>query len=41
MPDVTHLELLAVVGPDVQQIHKQDTERYILTNLNIVNMRTQ
>lgn len=40
MPDVTHLELLVVVGPDVQQVHKQDTERYILTNLNIVNMNT-
>lgn len=36
MPDITHLELLVVVGPDVQQVHKQDTERYILTNLNIV-----
>lgn len=41
MPDVTHLELLVLVGPDVQQVHKQDTERYILTNLNIVNMSTQ
>lgn len=40
MPDVTHLELLVLVGPDVQQVHKQDTERYILTNLNIVNMST-
>lgn len=40
MPDVTHLELLVVVGPDVHQVHKQDTERYILTNLNIVNMKT-
>lgn len=40
MPDVTHLELLVVVGPDVQQVHKQDTERYILTNLNIVNLST-
>ena len=38
MPDVTHLELLVVVGPEVQQVHKQDTERYILTNLNIVSM---
>uniref|UniRef100_A0A4W6FPC0 ADAM metallopeptidase with thrombospondin type 1 motif, 13 n=1 Tax=Lates calcarifer TaxID=8187 RepID=A0A4W6FPC0_LATCA len=37
IPDVTHLELLVVVGPDVQQIHKQDTERYILTNLNIAS----
>lgn len=41
MPDVTHLELLVVAGPDVQQVHKQDTERYILTNLNIVNITTQ
>lgn len=41
MPDITHLELLVVVGPDVQQVHKQDTERYILTNLNIVNMSIQ
>ncbi|XP_037338598.2 A disintegrin and metalloproteinase with thrombospondin motifs 13 isoform X2 [Pungitius pungitius] len=37
MPDVTHLELLVVVGPDVQRFHKQDTERYILTNLNIAS----
>ncbi|XP_077417483.1 A disintegrin and metalloproteinase with thrombospondin motifs 13 isoform X3 [Vanacampus margaritifer] len=37
MPDVTHLELLVVVGPDVRQVHKQDTERYILTNLNIAS----
>ncbi|XP_068558937.1 A disintegrin and metalloproteinase with thrombospondin motifs 13 isoform X2 [Cebidichthys violaceus] len=36
-PDITHLELLVVVGPDVQQVHKQDTERYILTNLNIAS----
>lgn len=35
-PDISHLELMVVVGPDVQQVHKQDTERYILTNLNIV-----
>lgn len=40
MRDVTHLELLVVVGPDVQQVHKQDTERYILTNLNIVSLST-
>ena len=39
-PDITHLELLVVVGPDVQQVHKQDTERYILTNLNIVSLST-
>ncbi|KAM6431007.1 A disintegrin and metalloproteinase with thrombospondin motifs 13 isoform 2-T2 [Liasis olivaceus] len=32
---VKHLELLVVVGPDVYQFHKEDTERYILTNLNI------
>lgn len=37
--DVTHLELLVVVGADVQQVHKQDTERYMLTNLNIVSVR--
>ncbi|XP_019949577.2 A disintegrin and metalloproteinase with thrombospondin motifs 13 [Paralichthys olivaceus] len=37
MPDITHLELLVVVGPDVQQVHKQDTEKYILTNLNIAS----
>ncbi|XP_042343691.1 A disintegrin and metalloproteinase with thrombospondin motifs 13 [Plectropomus leopardus] len=37
MPDITHLELLVVVGPDVYQVHKQDTERYILTNLNIAS----
>ncbi|XP_075960748.1 A disintegrin and metalloproteinase with thrombospondin motifs 13 [Anarhichas minor] len=37
MPDITHLELLVVVGPEVQQVHKQDTERYILTNLNIAS----
>ncbi|XP_063050702.1 A disintegrin and metalloproteinase with thrombospondin motifs 13 [Engraulis encrasicolus] len=35
--DVSHLELLVVVGADVQQIHRQDTERYILTNLNIAS----
>lgn len=40
MPDITHLELLVVVGPDVHQVHKQDTERYILTNLNIVSLST-
>ncbi|XP_072318059.1 A disintegrin and metalloproteinase with thrombospondin motifs 13 [Eucyclogobius newberryi] len=37
MPDVTHLELLVVVGPDVHNVHRQDTERYILTNLNIAS----
>ncbi|XP_053727071.1 A disintegrin and metalloproteinase with thrombospondin motifs 13 isoform X2 [Synchiropus splendidus] len=35
LPDITHLELLVVVGPDVQQVHMQDTERFVLTNLNI------
>lgn len=38
MPEVTHLELLVVVAPDVQLVHRQDTERYILTNLNIVSL---
>ncbi|MGH0146057.1 UNVERIFIED_CONTAM: hypothetical protein FKN15_007600 [Acipenser sinensis] len=33
--DIRHLELLVIVGPDVHQIHRQDTERYVLTNLNI------
>ncbi|XP_029016053.1 A disintegrin and metalloproteinase with thrombospondin motifs 13 isoform X2 [Betta splendens] len=37
LPDITHLELLVVVGPDVQRVHRQDTERYILTNLNIAS----
>ncbi|XP_056136102.1 A disintegrin and metalloproteinase with thrombospondin motifs 13 [Lampris incognitus] len=37
MPDITHLELMVVVGPDVQQVHKQDTEKYVLTNLNIAS----
>ncbi|XP_077162855.1 A disintegrin and metalloproteinase with thrombospondin motifs 13 isoform X2 [Paroedura picta] len=32
---VKHLELLVVVGPDVFRFHQEDTERYILTNLNI------
>ncbi|CAL9708505.1 unnamed protein product [Knipowitschia caucasica] len=36
-PDVTHLELLVVVGPEVNNVHKPDTERYILTNLNIAS----
>uniref|UniRef100_A0AAY4EVG9 Peptidase M12B domain-containing protein n=1 Tax=Denticeps clupeoides TaxID=299321 RepID=A0AAY4EVG9_9TELE len=35
--EVNHLELLVVVGPDVQQVHRQDTEKYILTNLNIAS----
>ncbi|XP_041956256.1 A disintegrin and metalloproteinase with thrombospondin motifs 13 isoform X4 [Alosa sapidissima] len=35
--EVSHLELLVVVGSDVQQVHRQDTERYILTNLNIAS----
>ncbi|XP_043914157.1 A disintegrin and metalloproteinase with thrombospondin motifs 13 [Protopterus annectens] len=33
--DLKYLELLLVIGPDVYQFHTQDTERYILTNLNI------
>uniref|UniRef100_A0A3B3QV97 ADAM metallopeptidase with thrombospondin type 1 motif 13 n=1 Tax=Paramormyrops kingsleyae TaxID=1676925 RepID=A0A3B3QV97_9TELE len=37
LSEVTHLELLVVVGADVQQVHRQDTERYILTNLNIAS----
>ncbi|XP_073397250.1 A disintegrin and metalloproteinase with thrombospondin motifs 13 [Dendrobates tinctorius] len=32
---VKHLELLVIVGYDVYQFHQEDTERYILTNLNI------
>ncbi|XP_074150136.1 A disintegrin and metalloproteinase with thrombospondin motifs 13 [Sminthopsis crassicaudata] len=32
---IKHLELLVVVGHDVYEYHKEDTERYILTNLNI------
>ncbi|XP_036608607.1 A disintegrin and metalloproteinase with thrombospondin motifs 13 [Trichosurus vulpecula] len=32
---VKHLELLVAVGHDVYEYHKEDTERYILTNLNI------
>uniref|UniRef100_W5M2D1 ADAM metallopeptidase with thrombospondin type 1 motif 13 n=1 Tax=Lepisosteus oculatus TaxID=7918 RepID=W5M2D1_LEPOC len=35
--DVRHLELLVAVGPDVKDVHRQDTERYVLTNLNIVS----
>ncbi|XP_066500743.1 A disintegrin and metalloproteinase with thrombospondin motifs 13 isoform X2 [Hoplias malabaricus] len=35
--EISHLELLVVVGPDVHEVHKQDTERYILTNLNIAS----
>ncbi|XP_023371873.1 A disintegrin and metalloproteinase with thrombospondin motifs 13 [Otolemur garnettii] len=30
-----HLELMVAVGPDVYQAHQEDTERYVLTNLNI------
>ncbi|XP_059494306.1 A disintegrin and metalloproteinase with thrombospondin motifs 13 isoform X2 [Stegostoma tigrinum] len=33
--ETKHLELLVVVKHDVYNFHKQDTERYILTNLNI------
>lgn len=25
------------VGPDVHQAHEEDTERYVLTNLNMVS----
>ncbi|KAG8509453.1 A disintegrin and metalloproteinase with thrombospondin motifs 13 [Galemys pyrenaicus] len=32
---VLHLELLVAVGPDVHQAHGEDTERYVLTNLNM------
>ena len=34
---VKHLELMVVAGPDVYLYHKEDTERYILANLNIVS----
>ncbi|KAM4696014.1 A disintegrin and metalloproteinase with thrombospondin motifs 13 [Rhinophrynus dorsalis] len=33
--DVKHLELLVIVGHDVYRFHQEDTEKYILTNLNI------
>ncbi|KAI4577910.1 hypothetical protein MJT46_019441, partial [Ovis ammon polii x Ovis aries] len=33
---VLHLELLVAVGPDVQRTHGEETERYVLTNLNMV-----
>ncbi|XP_044120439.1 A disintegrin and metalloproteinase with thrombospondin motifs 13 isoform X2 [Neovison vison] len=32
---VLHLELLLAVGPDVYRAHQEDTERYVLTNLNM------
>ncbi|KAM9370808.1 A disintegrin and metalloproteinase with thrombospondin motifs 13 [Phaethornis superciliosus] len=32
---VKHLELMVVAGPDVYLYHQEDTERYILANLNI------
>ncbi|XP_045419871.1 A disintegrin and metalloproteinase with thrombospondin motifs 13 isoform X3 [Lemur catta] len=32
---ILHLELLVAVGPDVHQAHREDTERYVLTSLNI------
>lgn len=35
--DILHLELLVAVGPDVYQAHREDTERYVLTNLKIVS----
>lgn len=34
---ILHLELLVAVGPDVYQAHQDDTERYVLTNLNMVS----
>lgn len=34
---ILHLELLVAVGPDVHQVHEEDTERYVLTNLNMVS----
>lgn len=37
MRDILHLELLVAVDPDVHQAHREDTERYVLTNLNIVS----
>ncbi|XP_060055339.1 A disintegrin and metalloproteinase with thrombospondin motifs 13 isoform X2 [Erinaceus europaeus] len=30
-----HVELLVVSGPDVHEVHQEDTERYVLTNLNM------
>ena len=33
---VLHLELLVAVGPDVHRTHGEETERYVLTNLNMV-----
>ncbi|XP_006498167.1 A disintegrin and metalloproteinase with thrombospondin motifs 13 isoform X3 [Mus musculus] len=35
LEDILHLELLVAVGPDVSRAHQEDTERYVLTNLNI------
>ncbi|EPY87002.1 A disintegrin and metalloproteinase with thrombospondin motifs 13 [Camelus ferus] len=32
---VLYLELLVAVGPDVHAVHGEDTERYVLTNLNM------
>ncbi|KAK1334004.1 hypothetical protein QTO34_005003 [Cnephaeus nilssonii] len=34
---VLHLELLVAAGPDVHQAHQEDTERYVLTNLNMAS----
>ncbi|XP_055988649.1 A disintegrin and metalloproteinase with thrombospondin motifs 13 [Sorex fumeus] len=34
---VLHLELLVAVGPDVYRVHRHDTERYVLTNLNLAS----
>ncbi|KAJ7395915.1 hypothetical protein BTVI_149977 [Pitangus sulphuratus] len=35
---VKHLELMVVAGPDVFSYHREDTERYILANLNIAEL---
>ncbi|XP_069914782.1 A disintegrin and metalloproteinase with thrombospondin motifs 13 isoform X3 [Oryctolagus cuniculus] len=35
--DILHLELLVAVGADIHQAHQEDTERYVLTNLNIAS----
>lgn len=32
------MELLLAVGPDVYRAHQEDTERYVLTNLNMVSV---
>ncbi|XP_077005183.1 A disintegrin and metalloproteinase with thrombospondin motifs 13 isoform X3 [Tamandua tetradactyla] len=35
--NILHLELLVAVGPDVYQAHQEDTERYVLINLNMAS----